>query len=68
MNTSTLRAPIRVPAATLRLLLGEGTINHGAFRRGTVERVWPCGCSATYRFDRYDDIAWTACDKHAPRA
>jgi hypothetical protein len=61
------RLIIRIPTATLLVLLGEGHINASSFRRSRIERSWPCGCLASYAFDRFDDADWTACEKHAAR-
>lgn len=59
---------VAMPAVTLRLLLGEGRIQPAAFRRFEVNRFWPCGCVANYRFDRGDDVLWTPCAKHSATA
>ena len=55
----------RIPTATLFVLLGDGQIMASSYRRSRVERFWPCGCIATYAFDRDDQAEWTACDLHA---
>ena len=61
-----IRTIIRVPSVTLQALLGEGSINAASFRRAKIERFWPCGCLASYAYDKFDDVEWTACDRHAP--
>jgi hypothetical protein len=58
---------IRIPTATLFVLLGEGKISPASFRRSKIERFWPCGCLVSYAYDRFDDADWMACDKHAPQ-
>jgi hypothetical protein len=61
-----MRKAIGIPAVTLKLLIGEGSINPGAFRRNTIERFWPCGCLANYRFGLSNEVQWTPCQMHGP--
>jgi hypothetical protein len=64
MNSS--RRQISTPAAALRALIGEGSINPAAFRRRRIERFWPCGCLSDHAFDNGDAVRWTPCLMHEP--
>jgi hypothetical protein len=59
---------LHVPGITLQMLLGTGVVDPAAsaFRQTRVTRVWPCGCRATYVFDRFDDVEWEPCATHVP--
>ena len=61
-----LHKTIHIPSATLKLLIGEGSINEHPFRRNRIERFWGCGCLAEYEFDKFDDVRWTPCERHKP--
>jgi hypothetical protein len=60
------REVISIPAITLQMLLGVGSIESASFRRSRVERFWPCGCIAQLRFDASESVEWTPCGLHAP--
>lgn len=60
------RDSIHLPAITLQMLLGVGSIESASFRRSRVERFWPCGCIAELKYDASDNVDWTPCDMHVP--
>ncbi len=60
------RESICLPAITLQMLLGAGSIESASFRRSRVERFWPCGCLAVLRFDSSEEVDWTPCGLHVP--
>jgi hypothetical protein len=64
----TARQRVHVPGAALQVLLGTGSVNPAAagYRRTRVVRDWPCGCRATYVFDRCEDTEWEPCAAHSP--
>ena len=64
----TVRKQVHVPGITLQLLLGAGFVrpDEAAYRRTRVTREWPCGCRATYVFDRFEDAEWEPCSVHQP--
>jgi hypothetical protein len=57
---------VRIPAATLRVLLGEGALLAASFRRTVIERIWRCGCCANYTLAESEYVRWTPCTKHRP--
>jgi hypothetical protein len=62
------KAELRIPTAELQTLLGsQSALNPQttSYRRSAVQRDWPCGCTVTYAFDRFEDARWTPCDGHA---
>jgi hypothetical protein len=64
----TARKRLHVPGITLQLLLGAGSVHPdaAAYRRTRITREWPCGCRASYVFDRFEDTEWEPCAVHAP--
>jgi hypothetical protein len=57
---------LRIPAATLRVLIGEGSLPASSFRRTLIERIWTCGCSAKYTLTNSDYVDWMPCARHRP--
>ncbi len=55
---------VRIPAATLRALIGEGSLLTSWFRRTVIERIWICGCTANYALTDSEYVQWTPCSKH----
>ena len=62
------RTPINVPSEMVRALIGEGSIDAMSFRRNRIERFWPCGCYVSFHFHKLENLDWTPCGAHVPKA